>query len=131
MTTGRNRRCGWFDAPIARYATRVNGLTDYFLTKLDVLSGFDQIPVCVAYQIDGERVDELPANQTDFHHAKPIYESLPGWRTDISAAREFDDLPVKAQDYVRFIEEQAGCRVSVVGVGQDRSATITRHDLLT
>jgi len=131
VTTGRNRRCGWFDAPIARYATRVNGLTDYFLTKLDVLSGFDQIPVCVAYQIDGERVDELPVNQTDFHHAQPIYETLPGWRTDISAARDFDDLPVKAQAYVQFIEEQAGCRVSVVGVGQDRSATITRHDLLT
>jgi adenylosuccinate synthase len=131
VTTGRNRRCGWFDAPIARYATRVNGLTDYFLTKLDVLSGFEQIPVCVAYQIDGERVDELPTNQTDFHHAKPIYETLPGWQADISAAREFSDLPANAQAYVRFVEDQSGCRVSVIGVGQDRSATITRHDLLT
>lgn len=131
VTTGRNRRCGWFDAPIARYATRVNGLTDYFLTKLDVLSGFERIPVCVAYQIDGERVEELPNNQTDFHHAKPIYETLPGWRTDISGAREFDDLPSNAQAYVRFVAEQSGCRVSVIGVGQDRSATISLHDLLT
>ena len=79
VTTGRNRRCGWFDAPIARYATRVNGMTDYFLTKLDVLSSFDEIPVCVGYDVDGERVDEVPTTQTEFHHATPIYEVLPGW----------------------------------------------------
>src|SRR5207342_315421 len=79
VTTGRDRRCGWFDAVIARYATRVNGLTDFFLTKLDVLTGWEQIPVCVAYEIDGKRVEELPYSQSDFHHAKPIYEMLPGW----------------------------------------------------
>ncbi len=130
VTTGRDRRCGWFDAPIARYATRVNGLTDYFLTKLDVLSVFDEIPVCVAYEIDGRRVDELPANQTDFHHAAPIYEILPGWREDISGARELGDLPPAARSYVQFLEDQSGCRISAIGVGQDRDATIRVRDLL-
>jgi adenylosuccinate synthase len=130
VTTGRPRRCGWFDAPIARYATRVNGLTDFFLTKLDVLSDWDQIPVCVAYEIDGKRVEELPASQTDFHHAKPIYENLPGWKTDISGCRTFEDLPKNAQDYVRFLEKVSGARISAIGVGQDRNATISVHDLL-
>ena len=130
VTTGRDRRCGWFDAPIARYATRVNGLTDYFLTKLDVLSVFDEIPVCVAYEIDGQRVDEIPANQTDFHHAVPIYETLPGWREDISGARELDDLPPAARSYVAFLEEQSGCRISAIGIGQDRNATISLRDLI-
>ena len=78
-TTGRERRCGWFDAPVARYATRINGLTDIFLTKLDVLTGIKEIPVCVAYEVDGKRVEEVPVSQTDFHHAKPIYEMFPGW----------------------------------------------------
>ena len=73
-TTGRNRRCGWYDAPIARFAVRINGLTDFFLTKLDVLTGWEKIPVCVAYEVDGKRMEELPASQTDFHHAKPLYE---------------------------------------------------------
>ena len=124
VTTGRNRRCGWYDAVIARYATRVNGLTDLFLTKLDVLSAWDQIPVCVAYDVDGERVEELPTTQTDFHHAKPIYEMLPGWRTDISGARELSDLPPNAQAYVRYLEKISGTQVSAIGVGQDRDATI-------
>jgi adenylosuccinate synthase len=130
VTTGRNRRCGWFDAVIARYATRVNGLTDIFLTKLDVLSDWDEIPVCVAYEIDGVRVEELPASQTDFHHAKPIYEMLPGWKTDISGARTFEELPKNAQDYVRYLEKISNCRVSAIGVGQDRNATISLHDLI-
>jgi adenylosuccinate synthase len=130
VTTGRPRRCGWFDAPIARYATRVNGLTDFFLTKLDVLSNWDQIPVCVAYEIDGKRVEELPASQTDFHHAKPIYENLPGWKTDISGCRTFEDLPKNAQDYVRYLEKISGARISAIGVGQDRNATISVHDLI-
>ena len=107
VTTGRPRRCGWFDAPIARYATRINGLTDIFLTKLDVLTGWEKIPVCVAYEIDGKRSEELPMTQTEFHHAKPIYEMLPGWSEDIS-----------------------GTPISAVGVGQDRNATISINDLL-
>ncbi len=130
VTTGRPRRCGWFDAPIARYATRVNGLTDFFLTKLDVLSAWAEIPVCVAYEIDGKRVEELPASQTDFHHAKPIYEMLPGWKTDISGCRTFEELPKNAQDYVRFLEKVSGARISAIGVGQDRNATISVHDLI-
>jgi adenylosuccinate synthase len=130
VTTGRPRRCGWFDGPIARYATRVNGLTDFFLTKLDVLSDWAEIPVCVAYEIDGKRVEELPASQSDFHHAKPIYENLPGWKTDISGCRTFEELPKNAQDYVRFLEKISGARISAIGVGQDRNATISVHDLI-
>ena len=130
VTTGRPRRCGWFDGPIARYATRVNGLTDIFLTKLDVLTGWEKIPVCVAYEVDGVRTDEVPMTQTDFHHAKPVYEYLPGWQEDISNARTFSDLPKTAQEYVKFLEDQSGTRISAIGVGQDRDATISIHDLL-
>lgn len=131
VTTGRNRRCGWFDAPIARFATRVNGLTDIFLTKLDVLTGFESIPVCVAYDVDGTRVDEIPMTQTDFHHAKPIYEYLPGWSEDISQARSVAELPKHARDYVAFLEDVSGAPISAIGVGQDRNATIAIRDLLT
>jgi adenylosuccinate synthase len=130
VTTGRDRRCGWFDAPIARYATRINGLTDIFLTKLDVLTGWEQIPVCVAYEIDGQKVDDIPMTQTDFHHAKPLYEYLPGWSEDLSGARTVEDLPPNAQNYVAFLEEQSKCRISAIGVGQDRDATIVVHDLV-
>jgi adenylosuccinate synthase len=130
VTTGRSRRCGWFDAPIARFATRVNGLTDIFLTKLDVLTGFDRIPVCVAYEVDGERVDEIPMTQTDFHHAKPIYEYLPGWSEDISGATSVNELPAAARSYVDFLQEVSGTRISAIGVGQDRNATIAIHDLI-
>ena len=130
VTTGRPRRCGWFDAVIARYATRVNGLTDFFLTKLDVLSGWDEIPVCVAYEINGVRVDEMPASQTDFHHAKPIYVNLPGWKEDISGCRTFEELPKNAQDYVKFLEQVSGATISAIGVGQDRNATISVRDLI-
>lgn len=130
VTTGRPRRCGWFDAPIARYATRVNGLTDIFLTKLDVLTGFEKIPVCVAYEVDGVRMEELPATQTEFHHAKPIYELLPGWTEDISGAQSLNDLPKNARDYVQFLQDVSGTRISAIGVGQDRNATISIHDLI-
>jgi len=130
VTTGRNRRCGWFDAPIARYAVRVNGLTDFFLTKLDVLSTWEKIPVCVAYDVDGVRVEELPASQTDFHHAKPIYEYLPGWMCDISSARTFDDLPTNAQAYVKFLEEISGAPMSAIGVGPGRDQTISVRSLI-
>ena len=123
-TTGRNRRCGWYDAPIARYAVRINGLTDFFLTKLDVLTGWEKIPVCVAYDVDGTRHDELPASQTDFHHAKPIYEYLPGWKEDISKARSLSDLPKNAQDYVKYLEEISGAPMSAIGVGPGRDETI-------
>ena len=130
VTTGRPRRCGWFDAPIARFAVRVNGLTDIFLTKLDVLTGFERIPVCVAYDVDGTRVEEIPTTQTDFHHAKPIYEYLPGWTEDISTAQSLADLPANARAYVEFLQEISGAPVSAVGVGQERNATISVRDLI-
>ncbi len=129
-TTGRPRRCGWYDAVIARYAARVNGVTDFVLTKLDVLTGLEQVPVCVAYDVDGVRHDEMPVNQTDFHHAVPIYEYLPGWWEDISGARTLADLPPNARDYVAALEEMSGSRISAVGVGPDRDETVVLHDLL-
>ena len=129
-TTGRPRRCGWFDAVIGRYAKRINGVTDFVITKLDVLSGLETVPVCVAYDVDGVRHDEMPMTQSDFHHAKPIYEDFPGWWEDISAARTFEDLPVNAQRYVLAIEAMVGQRVSAIGVGPGRDAIISRHDLL-
>ena len=129
-TTGRNRRCGWYDAPIARFAVRINGLTDFFLTKLDVLTGWEKIPVCVAYDIDGQRVEEVPSSQTDFHHAVPIYEYLPGWSEDISKARSLSDLPKNARDYISFLEEISGAPMSAIGVGPGRDETIVTRDLL-
>jgi adenylosuccinate synthase len=129
-TTGRPRRCGWFDAPIARYATRINGVTDFVLTKLDVLTGLDEVPVCVAYDIDGVRHDELPMNQADFARAIPIYETFPGWHEDISKARTLEDLPRNARDYIAALEQMIKARISAVGVGPDREETIAIHDLL-
>ena len=129
-TTGRSRRTGWYDAPIARYAVRINGLTDFFLTKLDVLTGWEKIPVCVAYEIDGKRVEEVPSSQSDFHHAKPIYEYLSGWSEDISKARTLTDLPVNAQKYVKFLEEISGAPMSAIGVGPGRDETIFVKDLI-
>ena len=130
VTTGRNRRCGWFDAPIARYATRVNGLTDFFLTKLDVLTGWEKIPVCVAYEVDGKRVEEVPASQTDFHHAKPIYEYLEGWKEDISNCKKFEDLPINAQKYVKYLEKLSGAPMSAIGVGPGRDQTIVVKEFI-
>lgn len=129
-TTGRPRRCGWVDTVVGRYATRVNGVTDFVITKLDVLTGLDKIPVCVAYDIDGVRHDEMPVNQSDFHHAVPVYEELDGWWEDISQCRTFEDLPKNAQQYVLRVEELIGARVSAIGVGPSRDATISRHPLL-
>ncbi|WP_341956040.1 adenylosuccinate synthase [Microbacterium sp. LWH13-1.2] len=129
-TTGRPRRVGWYDAPITRYATRVNGITDLVLTKLDILTGLEQIPVCVAYDVDGTRFDEVPVNQTDFHHATPLLEYFPGWSEDISTARTFEDLPKNAQDYVLALESMSNTRISVIGVGPERDQVIVRHDLL-
>jgi adenylosuccinate synthase len=130
-TTGRPRRCGWFDLPIARYASRINGITDLVITKLDVLTGWEQIPVCVAYDVDGERMEELPMTQTGFHHAKPVYEYLPGWTQDISHARSLDDLPANARAYIEFLEERCGARISAIGVGPERDQTIVLRDLLS
>ncbi|PSL55129.1 adenylosuccinate synthetase [Saccharothrix carnea] len=130
VTTGRSRRTGWFDAVIARYAARVNGITDYFLTKLDVLSGLEKVPVCVGYTIDGERVDEMPMTQTDVHHAVPVYEELPGWFEDISHCRSYEELPANARAYVEHLEDISGARMSAIGVGPGRDQTIVRHEII-
>jgi adenylosuccinate synthase len=129
-TTGRPRRCGWYDAVIGRYAARVNGVTDFVLTKLDVLTGWESIPVCVAYDVGGVRHDEMPMSQSDFHHAKPILELLPGWAEDISKARTFDDLPVNAQRYVKAVEEMSGAQISAIGVGPGRDEIIQLRPLI-
>jgi len=128
VSTGRTRRCGWYDAVIARYSARVNGLTEFFLTKLDVLDSWERIPVCVAYEVDGKRVEEMPMTQTEFHHATPVYEYFDGWQEDISGCRTFADLPSNAQVYVRALEEMSGAKIWGVGVGPGREQTLTVHD---
>ncbi|NIH72082.1 MULTISPECIES: adenylosuccinate synthase [Auritidibacter] len=130
VNTGRPRRTGWFDAVMAKHASLINGFTDYFLTKLDVLTGIDQIPVCVAYDVDGVRHDSMPMTQTDFHHAVPIYEYFQGWHDDISQARSISDLPEAAQRYVHALEELSGTRISGIGVGPGRDEVIQVRDLV-
>jgi adenylosuccinate synthase len=126
-TTGRQRRCGWYDGVIIRYAVQVNGLTDLVITKLDVLSELDTIKVCVAYEYEGKRYNELPCHQTVFHHAKPIYEELPGWKCDIDHCRTFEELPKQARDYITFLEDLAEVPVSIIAVGPSREETIMRR----
>ena len=130
VNTGRPRRTGWYDAVMARYATRINGFTDYFLTKLDVLTGLEQIPVCVAYDVDGVRHDEMPMTQTEFHHAQPVFEYFDGWTEDISGARTLEDLPDNARDYVLALERMSGTRISAIGVGPGRDQVIQVRDLV-
>ena len=129
-TTGRPRRCGWMDTVVGRYAARINGVTDFVVTKLDVLTGLDQVPICVAYDVGGERYDEMPMSQSDFHHAKPIYENLPGWAEDITACRSFEELPSNARAYILRVEELIGARVSTIGVGPGRDEIIERYSML-
>src|SRR5829696_5803615 len=129
-TTGRKRRCGWFDALVVQTAARANAFTDIFLTKLDVLTGWEKIPVCVGYKINGIRQDSMPLTQSEFHHAVAIYEELDGWTEDISSCREFDDLPKNTQVYVSRLEELCGARISGIGVGPSREQSIVVNDLL-
>lgn len=127
VTTGRKRRCGWFDAVIGKYAVDVNGLTDIALTKLDVLSEFETIKVCVAYEYEGKRYDYLPMQQSVLFHAKPIYEEVPGWKgCDISECKTFEDLPETAQRYIEHLEELVGAKISMISVAPERDATIFR-----
>src|SRR4029079_2117008 len=129
-TTGRPRRCGWFDAPVDRYAARVNGVTDFVLTKLDVLTGMPEVPVCVAYDVDGVRHDEVPMTHAEFARAVPIYEALPGLTEDIPAARTLAELPRNARDYVLALEQMIGAPISAIGVGPGRDQILTVRDLL-
>ncbi len=130
VTTGRPRRCGWFDAVVGRYAARVNGVTDFVLTKLDVLTGMPEVPVCVAYDVDGVRHDEMPMTQREFARARPIYETFPGWDEDISKATTLADLPKNARDYVDALEAMIKAPISAIGVGPGRDETIAVRDLL-
>jgi adenylosuccinate synthase len=125
-TTGRRRRSGWFDGVIARYANRVNGLTDLFLTKLDVLSEFERLKVAVAYRYEGREYAQFPPHQSIFHHAEPVYEELPGWGEDITGVTRWEDLPPAARAYVEFVEEQSGVPVTWVSVGPRRDQTLVR-----
>lgn len=129
-TTGRPRRCGWFDAVLVEQAVKINGFTDIFLTKLDILDGWEKIPVCVAYEVDGKRLPHYPMTQSEVHHAKPIYEYVDGWSEDISGCRSFDELPANCQAYVRHLEELIGCRISGIGVGPGREESISINPLV-
>jgi adenylosuccinate synthase len=130
VNTGRPRRCGWYDALMIRHAVRINGFTDLVLTKLDVLTGIAEVPICTGYEVGGVVHREMPMTQTDVHHATPVYETLPGWDEDLSGCRTLEDLPANARAYVGRLEELAGCRISAIGVGPDRDDTIEVHDLL-
>jgi adenylosuccinate synthase len=123
-TTGRPRRCGWLDAVMLRYACDVNAFTDLALTKLDILSGLDEIKIAIAYEIDGERVDYPPATVSELERAQPVYETLIGWQADVTAARKLDDLPAAARDYIQRITELCGVRVSMISVGPERDQFI-------
>ena len=125
-TTGRPRRCGWLDGVALRYALRVNGLTEMAITKLDILSRVETLQVCVAYDLDGERIETIPAHPAELARCRPVYETLPGWKTDISDLRSFEVLPRAAQDYVAFVEDLAGIPVALISVGPARDQTIRR-----
>ena len=124
-TTGRPRRCGWFDVMVIRYAVRINGLTGIALTKLDVLSNFDSIKVCTGYTLNGIALETLPSTLESFENCQPVYEELPGWKDDITGARSFEELPANARAYVHRLQELAGCPIVLVSVGPRRDQTIT------
>jgi adenylosuccinate synthase len=125
-TTGRARRCGWFDGMIMKKTAMINGLTEIAITKLDVLSGLKEIKLCTGYTIDGKKVDQVPSSGWELKKVKPIYETYPGWKEDITAIRKFDDLPKNAKNYILELEKYVGVKVSMVSVGPDRVQTIIR-----
>ena len=127
-TTGRKRRCGWFDAVIGRYAVRVNGLDCLAVTKLDVLDDLDEIKVCVAYDYNGQQIDHFPSDASVFAQCKPIYETLPGWRTSTSHCRSTDDLPPAAYDYLKFLAHLMDVPIAIVSLGASRDCTIIVED---
>ena len=127
-TTGRQRRCGWFDAVIGRYAVRINGLDCLAITKLDVLDELEEIQVCVAYEIDGERREHFPSSARQFDHCKPIYQTLPGWQQSTADCRSLDDLPKQALDYLKFLAELMEVPIAIVSLGASRDQTIIVED---
>ena len=128
-TTGRARRCGWFDAVMVRYSVRVNGLTGLAITLLDVLDALENIKVCVAYEYRGERIEHFPADLDVLRECRPIYERLPGWQQDITQIKSFEDLPAYAKAYLAFLEEQVGCPIQIVSVGPRRDQTMLLHSI--
>ena len=123
--TGRERRCGWLDLVALRYAVRVNGMTSLALTKLDVLSAFDELPVCVRYRLrDGSETEHFPAHQSDFHHATAVWETLPGWSQPLDDAASLDDLPAAARAYVEFVSRDLQVPIELVGVGAARERVL-------
>ncbi|MDQ3913043.1 MAG: adenylosuccinate synthase [Actinomycetota bacterium] len=126
-TTGRPRRCGWLDLVAVKYSASLNGINGLALTMLDVLSAFDEVRVCVGYEVDGERVDQFPMHQTDLHHARPIYESLPGWSVDVRGCRRREELPEEARDFVGFIEDEIGASLRMISVGPERDQAIVER----
>jgi adenylosuccinate synthase len=124
-TTGRERRCGWLDLVALRYAVRLNGITSLALTKLDVLSHFDELPVCVRYELrDGTQSADFPAHQSDFHHCRPVYETLSGWAEPLDAISSLDELPEAARRYVEFVERELEVPVSLIGTGAERERVL-------
>jgi adenylosuccinate synthase len=129
-TTGRPRRCGWLDLCVVKQAVRINGLTDIALTKTDVLTGYEKLPVCIGYEINGKTYDTIPASLKDYAAAKPVYKVFDGWTEDISGVRKFEDLPENCQKYVRFIEEFCGTKLCLVSVSPEREANIVLRELI-
>ena len=123
-TTGRPRRCGWLDVVLLRYAVDVNGATELGITKMDILSGFEELKIAVAYEIDGEQIDYLPSDIRLVERAKPVYETVPGWSEDITGARSVDELPQAAVDYVKRISELCDVPVTMVSVGPEREQVV-------
>lgn len=129
-TTGRPRRCGWLDLNVVRHAARINGLTDLVITKIDVLTGLQQIPVCTGYDVDGKVYDYIPSAVEDVAKAKPVYKIMPGWSEDISKMHSYEELPTACKKYLEFIEQQTGTRISMVSVGPDRENNIYLNDIV-
>lgn len=128
--TGRPRRLGWMDLPVLKQAARINGLTDLALTKIDILTGLDKIPVCVAYDLDGKQIDTVPASLKDYGRAKPVYRYFDGWKEDLSAIRKYEDLPENARKYIEFIQEYTGVPICMVSVSPERDADIILRKLI-
>jgi adenylosuccinate synthase len=128
VSTGRPRRCGWFDAFATRYAAEINGFTSVALTKLDVLDVLDEIKVCTGYRLDGRTLDSFPAVSQDLRRIEPVYESLPGWNSSTEGVTELDDLPAPARAYIDFISREIGVPIGLVSTGPERGQTIVVKD---
>lgn len=129
-TTGRPRRCGWFDAVAARFSTRINGFTGTAITRLDILDGFTQLKICVGYELDGDKIDYFPASVSALERCQPIYEELPGWQAPTSHIRQYEQLPAEARQYITRLEEITSCPVNLISVGSAREQTIYKTPIL-